>query len=132
MELHPLDQSFYEVTSQNGETYVCDTCGVIYQTKSGLEKHRFRKHGVPPQKYRKYTCQFWNFDFTTKGHLEGHINMHHNLRPHMYARRAILVISFVTDLTQKYVGWKKPIEGETLASSPLWAFSTRHISVQGQ
>ena len=41
----------------------------------------------------------------------------------------LLVIRFVTDLTQKYVGWKKPIEGETLASSPLWAFSTRHISV---
>ena len=42
---------------------------------------------------------------------------------------SLLVIRFVTDLTQKYVRWKKPIEGEALAPSPLWAFSTRHISV---
>ena len=39
------------------------------------------------------------------------------------------VIRFVTDLTQKYVGWEKPIEGSTQASRPLWAFPTRHISV---
>ena len=34
------------------------------------------------------------------------------------------VIRFVTDLTQKYVGWKKPIEGSTQASvSPSMGFS---------
>ena len=27
MELHPLDESFHEVTSQNEETNVCDSCG---------------------------------------------------------------------------------------------------------
>ena len=48
--------------------------------------------------------------------------------PHNLIKQ-ILVIRFVTDLTQKYVGWKKPIEGEALAPSPLWAFSTRHITV---
>ena len=31
----------------------------------------------------------------------------------------ILVIRFVTDLTQKYVGWKKPVEGEVLVGSNL-------------
>ena len=52
----------------------------------------------------------------------GHIKLYGGrLIIHLNGRHIILVIRFVIDLTQKYAELIKPIEGEALAPSLLWA-----------
>ena len=41
----------------------------------------------------------------------------------------LLVMRFVIDLTKKYLELIKPIEGEAIAPSLLWALSTLQMSV---
>ena len=91
MDVNAVDESFHEHVTLNESSFICDSCGKKYQTKSGLQKHLNSKHGASGGNL-KLECQTCKLKFTTKGHLEGHVNSHHDLN-HMPAR---FVISAIT------------------------------------
>ena len=58
---------------------MCDVCGKVYATNSGLSKHRAIKHN-DTEAATTLQCNVCNTKFTTKGHLQGHVNAHHGIK----------------------------------------------------
>ena len=45
MDVNAVDESFHEHVTLKESSFICDSCGKKYQTKSGLQKHLCSKHG---------------------------------------------------------------------------------------
>ena len=56
------------------EEHICESCGKVYGTKSGLYLHIVVTH----EKLKRYKCDTCNKDFGTKSTLDRHVRMVHN------------------------------------------------------
>ena len=82
MDINAADESFHEVQSDattddnNNNSFICDVCGSVYQTKCGLKRH-IDGHS----KSLKYKCRLCSCQFANRGHYEGHVNSHNKIKP---------------------------------------------------
>ena len=71
--------------ANNVPSLVCDICGKLFITSSGLTKHIALRHKVNDA-FSTFECQICKMQFTTKGHYEGHMNAHNDIKPHQCSR----------------------------------------------
>jgi len=69
-----MDASFHEISQ--GNNFMCEDCGMKFLSRSGLRRHRLRKHKMDEKKYKCTSC---DASYCELKELEAHQTTKHKI-----------------------------------------------------